>query len=294
MTPSPRARRLLRWYPPAWRDRYGDEFAALLDDTIGEGTPSMRLRFDVMRSGTAVRLREAGLAGDDAPPAEAMRGGALAVLCAWSVFVVAGIALQKTAEHWHDGMPDGVARAVGGFAFGTVQVTAAIASLWVVAGAVLVLPAVVRFLSVGGWRSVRRAYAWAAVTCVVTLAALGGLIGWAHGLTLAQRNGADAAYTLGALAVAVLVAASLAALTNAGVVTVRRLDLSPRVLRCETRLAEAVAAAIVLMAIAAGVWGVVVVVPAPQNAVIAPLMAVAVLVAVLGARRAAMGARRLA
>jgi hypothetical protein len=294
MSASARARRLLRWYSPAWRDRYGEEFAALLDDTIGDGVPSVRLRLDVMRSGTVMRLREAGLWGDDAPPAESMRGGALAVLCAWSVFVVAGIALQKTAEHWHDGMPGGVARTVGGIAFGTVQVTAAIASILVVAGAIVVLPTVARFLSTGGWRAVRRPYGWAALTCTVTVAALGALIPWARDLTVAQRNGADTAYTLGALAVALLAVASIAALTNAGVATVRRLELSPRVLRSEARLAEAVAAAIVVMTIATGVWGVVVVTPAPQNVVVATLMLAAAIVAVFGARRAAGGARRAA
>ncbi len=36
--------RLLRWYPPAWRDRYGDELVALLEDELDGTAPTVRLR----------------------------------------------------------------------------------------------------------------------------------------------------------------------------------------------------------------------------------------------------------
>jgi hypothetical protein len=32
---DPRLARLLRWYPRAWRERYGEEFLALVEDTLG-------------------------------------------------------------------------------------------------------------------------------------------------------------------------------------------------------------------------------------------------------------------
>ncbi len=35
-TPRERAARLLRWYPRAWRERYGEEFAELLIDEMEE------------------------------------------------------------------------------------------------------------------------------------------------------------------------------------------------------------------------------------------------------------------
>lgn len=291
MSPAPHG--LLRWYPPEWRRRYGDEFAALIDDTIGDDAPSVRLRLHVMRAGTAMRLREAGLAGDETPPSEWMRGGALAVLCAWSIFVVAGIALQKTAEHWQDAVPAGPARTWAAIAFGTVQATAAIASLLIVAGAVAVLPAVARFLAGGGRHAVRRPLAWAAALGAVTLVALGGVVWWAHGLTVAQRNGGDVSYALGALALALLTASSIAAITNAAVAIVRRLALSPTVLRFLARLSAAVAVAIVVMTIATGAWGALVATPALQEVAIATLMLTAVIVAGLGARRAVQGTRRL-
>jgi len=43
--------RLLRWYPPAWRQRYGDELAALFDDSFGGRPVPRRVRMATMRSG---------------------------------------------------------------------------------------------------------------------------------------------------------------------------------------------------------------------------------------------------
>lgn len=31
---DPRVARLLRWYPPTWRERYADEFLAMVEDTL--------------------------------------------------------------------------------------------------------------------------------------------------------------------------------------------------------------------------------------------------------------------
>jgi hypothetical protein len=31
---------LLRWYPRAWRERYGGELAALIQDNLDEGRPA--------------------------------------------------------------------------------------------------------------------------------------------------------------------------------------------------------------------------------------------------------------
>jgi hypothetical protein len=58
-----RAERLLRWYPRAWRDRYGPEFTELLIADIDERPRSPRRSLDVMRGGIRARLADAGLAG---------------------------------------------------------------------------------------------------------------------------------------------------------------------------------------------------------------------------------------
>ena len=51
-----RVARLLCWYPPAWRARYGDEFAALLYETIEDGRGGLRMSLNVAREGLAARL----------------------------------------------------------------------------------------------------------------------------------------------------------------------------------------------------------------------------------------------
>ncbi|HXT90646.1 MAG TPA: hypothetical protein VN714_15445 [Trebonia sp.] len=61
-TPQERAARLLRWYPNAWRNRYGDEFAELLIADIEERPQSAERALDVVRAGLLARFAMAGLA----------------------------------------------------------------------------------------------------------------------------------------------------------------------------------------------------------------------------------------
>lgn len=55
-----RAQRLLRAYPRAWRDRYGEEFAALLADDIAERPRSLGRDLDVIRCAAATRFATGG------------------------------------------------------------------------------------------------------------------------------------------------------------------------------------------------------------------------------------------
>jgi hypothetical protein len=142
--------------------------------------------------------------------------------------------------------------------------------------------------------------------CGVTLTAFAGLAVWAGRLTDAQRNGNDLAYGLGAVLFALLVCGSIASVTAAAVATVRRLSLSPAVLRLEGHLAEAVTMAIVVMSVAAAVWWALVAATSPrfftaggspiqpQAVVVAALMLSAVALSVSGARRVIQGSRRTA
>jgi hypothetical protein len=50
---------LLRWYPRAWRDRYGEELLALIQDTLEEGHPAWQLRLGVAWGGLRERGRQA-------------------------------------------------------------------------------------------------------------------------------------------------------------------------------------------------------------------------------------------
>jgi len=83
MSRADRFERLIRWYPPTWRARYGVEFVALLEDTHGQGDVPWRERLAIAKSGSVERARSAGLLGDSAGPDERIRAGSLLILCAW-------------------------------------------------------------------------------------------------------------------------------------------------------------------------------------------------------------------
>jgi hypothetical protein len=51
-------RGVLRWYPSAWRRRYGEELIALLEDMYGDTPLPLRCRISLFRSGTIERVHE--------------------------------------------------------------------------------------------------------------------------------------------------------------------------------------------------------------------------------------------
>ena len=56
-SPARRAQWLLRWYPRSWRLRHGEEFAALLEDSMAERRIWPGRLIDVAFQGLALRLR---------------------------------------------------------------------------------------------------------------------------------------------------------------------------------------------------------------------------------------------
>lgn len=48
---------ILRWYPAAWRRRYGEELIAMLDDTYGHDKLPRRVRMSLFRYGIVERIR---------------------------------------------------------------------------------------------------------------------------------------------------------------------------------------------------------------------------------------------
>jgi hypothetical protein len=93
-----RVRWLLRCYPPAWRARYGEEFAALLRAEIAERPSDWRRTVNVIGSGVLARCTQAGLTNHELPAREHVRAGlatlgsALTVLGAFGMFVLAQLA----------------------------------------------------------------------------------------------------------------------------------------------------------------------------------------------------------
>lgn len=85
--------RLLRWYPPAWRARYGDEFAELLAAELAERPRDRRRTVDVARSGLRARLADVGLAGHPLDRAAGARASLATLACSGLLFVTFGAAI---------------------------------------------------------------------------------------------------------------------------------------------------------------------------------------------------------
>jgi len=244
----------LRWYPRSWRARYGDELTALLDQEYGARLPP-KMRLGLVTGGLQQRARQSGLAGDSVPAADRIRAGALVVLAAWTAFVIAGASFAKFSEQFDEALPHGSgAHRVPDLAFTVLQTTAGVAALLVVAGALLALPAFVRFLRTGGWASVRGHFVRALISTALVGAGLLALSAWAHHLTAQQRNSGLHWYGVLFLFWAVLVVVTVTLWTVAAVATARRVELPGAILGAEAALAAALTLAMVVMVGATAVW----------------------------------------
>jgi hypothetical protein len=238
---------LLRWYPPAWRDRYGDELTALMEDTYAApGRVPRRARLRLVRAGLEERAREAGLVGSATDPPAQVTGGSLLVLCAWTLFLVAGALFGKFTDQWVHGtpVPD---RAVPSAGYGVVLVAAVVSSALVVAATLLVGPGFVRLIRAGRWREVRGPVWRAVVAALVAGACLGGTLGWARHLSAPDRNGGLPAYSAAFVLLGLTVVGAMAMGTVAAVAVARRVELGHRRVWTLGRLALGVTAAMVLI-----------------------------------------------
>ena len=262
MKSNARSHNLLRWYPEEWRQRYGDELIAMIEDTIGDGRPTLKFRWSIARAGLRERGHTSGLFGAQRNLQHQVRAGALLVLCSWSVFIVAGALFVKQSEHFARSVPPS-SRSIATSLYDVIAVMGVVGSLAVLVGAFAALPSLRSFVSNGGWRLVRRHATIASLFCLATIATLIGLRGWAHELSVGQRNGGDTYYSLVFSILALLVIAAVTECTVVGVVAVRRMTLSRRVLRFEARLAYGVTLAMVVSTIGVALWWSVVGLAAP-------------------------------
>ena len=280
--PRQRVARLLRWYPRAWRARYGEEFTELLIADLAErprsAARSAARTADVIRGGLVARLADAGLCGC-APQAPELarvqaRAGLASLACCAAVFLgVGGAIWSQLVIGWQWSAPGTAGTAVATFAMtGTILLLALLALLaalpvvWAVATRLargqarrLAVPSAL-FLAglavmiVGGrhfgngwpgtgghpWARTGlvpggvAAFSWASTLSVSSF--------WAHPAALAAFPAAELTWmALSPIALACLVAGAATA--------VRRVELSPALLRFEGRLA---AAACVTMAVFLG------------------------------------------
>jgi hypothetical protein len=287
---------LLRWYPPAWRDRYGPELVVLMEDTYGTGKPPLRSRLGIMRAGLIEHFGEFGFRSGGNTAEGRVESGSRLVLCAWALFVIAGIGFAKFAEHWDAVTPPNDQR-LPGDAFNIVQWAAVVGALVVMAAAAVAAPSLVRLLRRGGWPSIRRPIRLVVAVSSTTLLVGIGVVVWAGRLTPDQRNGGSVPYELIIVLLALMITITVATCTATAIAVARRLELSHRGLRLQRVMALLLSATMLPIIGGTVVWWASVASRAPRLLSGHPAPAAMVLVGVLmvtGLGLAAAGAIRVA
>jgi len=266
-----RAARLLRWYPTPWRARYGEEFSELLMSELSEHPRSWRRHADLVRSGLTARLSSAGLGGHTHDPHDQARASLASVVSAVAVFLAFGVAMwAQLTIGWQWSQPNTSATKVA------VVVMSGAVALFVLLALLAALPVVGYVLArlarrqwhglVGptslllagaatviigsrhfgnGWPGTGghpwahqglvpggvAAFSWASTLSISSY--------WAHPLALASFPTAEIIW----MAVSPV---AMGSLVLGAAKIVRRVELGPRALRYEARLAGAAAVVMVL------------------------------------------------
>jgi len=230
---------LLRWYPRAWRERYGEELLALIQDTLDEGRPIWRLRLGVAGGGLRERGHQAGHAAKAAVKWQTRPNPSGTIVVAGLVFALLPANLMTAPSP---------ARGWQVAAFDAVLAAVALTGAVVVADGLAAFPALVRFLRAGGWPRIRRRVAWAAGATVVAGGALAGLVLASGSRSHAQLD-AWWAYLPGFLATGLAIAVAIGLWATAAGATAKHLTLAPRV-RAVQLVLSAVAAIMVTVMLA--------------------------------------------
>jgi hypothetical protein len=234
---------LLRWYPSAWRERYGEELLALIQDTLDEGRPTWRLRLGMVRGGLRERVHQAGQAGITAVKRASST---------WLLAVATGLILAGLPWNLKASLPPSRAWQ-GAAALDALAGVIAFTGAAVLASGLVAAPAFIAFLREGGWPKIRRRVVWAAGA---TVAAGGGLAG----LGLAQRSMTSAqlshswAYFIGDVATALALVAAFGLWTSVAAATAKHLKLAPWARAAQLLLAAVTVTAVLTMVTANTIW----------------------------------------
>lgn len=273
-----RARCLLRWYPTAWRLRYGEEFKELLVADIVERPRSWRRVLDVARSGLAARAGSGGLV-HGLEPQDRANAHLASLVGAAASFVVVGLSMwAQLAIGWQWSRPS---------APPTTVAIVAMSFLLLMLAALALLAAIPVAWALGARLVARRASGlftpfvlFAAGVAVVVLGARHFALGWPgtgghpwpHQHLLPGRVAAFAwaatlsitsywahpsallGFPAGELAWMAASPAALLAAVVGGTKLVGRLGLSPRALRFEVALARVGCAAMIAFLAATCCW----------------------------------------
>ncbi len=274
-----RAARLLRWYPRAWRARYGDEFTELLIAEFTERPRSWRRAVDVARGGLFSRLTGAGLTSHQLEPSEQVRAGLATTACSLAAFLALGIAMwAQLTIGWQWAPPSAattriamVAMSAAALLLAVLALLAVLPLIWSAAlgaacrqerylrGPVLLAVVGAAVLAAGShhfenaWPGTGghswpqqgfvpggvAAFSWAATLSVSSY--------WAHPAALAAFPATEIAWMAASPLALIALVAGVAGL-------VRRLDLSLRILRYEAWLAGAAAVGMTVFLAGACCW----------------------------------------
>jgi hypothetical protein len=237
--------RLLCWYPRAWRERYGDELLALIQDTLDEGWPRWRLRLGVISGGLRERVHQAG----QAVGAAIKRPSGLDL---WAKMLAAGTIVAILPQNLSESPPPARGwQAVA--AFDALLAAVALTGAVVVASGLATLPALVRFLRAGGWPKIRRRVVWAAGATVVAGGALAGLVLAAGSRSPAQVN-VSSAYLAGFLMTGLAITAAIGLWAIAAAAMARHLTLDPRLRAVQLVLVAVTPAAVTVVLVTLNLW----------------------------------------
>jgi hypothetical protein len=284
-----RAEWLVRCYPRDWRSRYGDEFTELLVSEMSEQPRSWRRSMDVVWSGLVARLSEAGLGGRRLEPVDQVRRCLVTLGCALAVFLAFGIAIwAQLTIGWQWSEPNTATTSVAMIvmssavlAFLALAVAAAIPIAWNVLGraarreaAGLLRPSLLFFaglslLIIGGrhfgngWPGTG-GHPWAHQGIVP-----GGVAAFTWASTLSVTSywvhpGALMAFPASEIDWMVVSPIAMVGLAIGAAKVVRRVDLPPRTLHYEARLAHVAAVLMTVFLSGAFTW-VVYGGPGPRN-----------------------------
>ena len=235
---------LLRWYPRVWRERYGSELVALIQDNLDEGRPAWRLRLSVIGGGLRERFRQARHATAASLTSSAWHNR-------WGTIMLAGLICGFLAGDLTS--PLSAPRGWQGVALDAVLAAVAVTGAVVLADGLLALPALVRFLRAGGWPKIRRRAGWAAGATAAAGGGLAGLVLVSGSRPPAQVN-ASWAYWADVLATGLAMAAAIGLWAAAATATARHLTLAPRVRAAQLVLGAIIPTAVSTMLITLALW----------------------------------------
>jgi hypothetical protein len=239
---DPDAAKLLRWYPRAWRERYGEEFLAMVEDTLDGRRPGWRLRLSVAWAG----LRERGRRRFFGQTAAARRrAGYKALFGGWWAYFLAGYLFAALPYDLRASPPPARAWQVSAM-LDAVAATAVLIGVAVLIGALAALPAFGRFLRAGGWPKIWRRVAWAAGVTAIAGGGMAALVLLAGSRTYHQLTD-SLVFALSLVVTGLLLTVAFGLWARAAKATVRHLDLALRVRVGEMMLAVVTATAVSVM-----------------------------------------------